>query len=58
VFCHLERGSVYRGKEFKAAFVAAFAKAGIEWPEGFRRCHDLRVTAITSDGSRVRIRSR
>jgi hypothetical protein len=49
VFCHPERGSVYRGEEFKAAFVAAFAKAGIEWPEGFRRCHDLRVTAITSD---------
>jgi hypothetical protein len=30
VFCHPERGSVYRGEEFKAAFVAACAKAGIE----------------------------
>jgi hypothetical protein len=27
----------------------AFAKAGLEWPKGFRRCRDLRVTAITAD---------
>ena len=44
-----ERGSVYRGEVFKAALVRAFARAGLEWPQGFRRCHDLRVTAITSD---------
>jgi hypothetical protein len=40
---------VYKGETFKGALEAAFAKAGIEWPKGFRRCHDLRVTAITSD---------
>lgn len=26
----------------------AFNRAGIEWPEGFRRCHDLRVTCATN----------
>ena len=27
-------------------------RAGIHWPEGFRRCHDLRVTARTNDAWR------
>jgi len=49
VFCHPERGLAYRGETFKAALEQAFATAGLEWPQGFRRCHDLRVTAITSD---------
>ena len=27
----------------------AFERAGLPWPEGLRPCHDLRVTAITTD---------
>jgi integrase len=49
VFCHPERGSRYSYESYKAALEAAAAKAGLELPEGFRPCHDLRVTAITSD---------
>src|SRR5262249_5897579 len=52
VFCHPERGSVYpmQGKHgFPPALRRAFKRAGIAWPEGFRRCHDLRVTCGTND---------
>jgi hypothetical protein len=41
--------SSYRAVVFAEALRAAFAKAGIEWPDGFRRCHDLRVTCGTND---------
>jgi len=49
VFCHLERGSVYRYETYKDALKQAFEAAGLEWPEHLRPCHDLRVTAITND---------
>jgi integrase len=50
VFCHPERGSAYRiAPTYKAAVRRAFDRAGLEWPERFRLCHDLRVTAITTD---------
>jgi integrase/recombinase XerD len=52
VFCHPELGSEYRmeGKYgYDDALRRAFKTAGIDWPEGFRRCHDLRVTCGTND---------
>ena len=49
VFCHEERGSVYRFETFSAALRAAYKRAGLEWPERMRACHDLRVTSITND---------
>jgi integrase len=50
VFCHPEIGSEYHiGSRYKPALQHAFAKAGLAWPEQFRCCHDLRVTAITTD---------
>jgi integrase len=49
VFCHAERGTVYRYEWHKAALEQAFAAAGLEWPERFRPCHDLRVTSITNE---------
>ena len=49
VFSHPENGSVYRYERFTAALRAAYARAGMEWPERFRPCHDLRVTSITND---------
>ena len=49
VFCHPEIGSEYHVTRYRPALQRAFKTAGIEWPEGFRPCHDLRVTAITTD---------
>jgi integrase len=49
VFCHAERGSIYRFETFSSARRAAYGRAGMEWPERFRPCHDLRVTSITND---------
>jgi integrase len=49
VFCHEARGSVYRFETFSAALRAAYKRAGLEWPERMRACHDLRVTSITND---------
>jgi integrase len=34
---------------FGESLKQAFKKAGLDYPEGFRRCHDLRVTAGTND---------
>jgi integrase len=53
VFCHPELGSRYRMDSptygYNAAVRRAFKTAGLEWPEGFRPCHDLRVTCATND---------
>ncbi len=49
VFCHRETGGRFRSDDFKLELQAAFERAGIDWPEGFRRCHDLRVTCATND---------
>ena len=49
VFVHPERGSVYHYKTFSTALRAAYGRAGLEWPERLRPCHDLRVTSITND---------
>lgn len=44
-----ETGGKYRGDEFAKALRRAFERASIEWPQGFRPCHDLRVTGATND---------
>jgi integrase len=49
VFCHPELGSRYRMDPFGEELRRAFKKAGLPFPAGFRRCHDLRVTAGTND---------
>ena len=49
VFSHPEKGSVYAFETFSTALEAANARAGMEWPEKMRPCHDLRVTSITND---------
>jgi integrase len=49
VFCNQETGSPYRYETFSDALRAAYATAGMVWPEGMRPFHDLRVTAITND---------
>jgi integrase len=49
VFCHPEAGTTYRGDTFGRALRRAFTTAGIPFPDGFRRCHDLRVTSGTND---------
>ena len=49
VFCHPERGSLYRYELFTKALRAAYKAAGMVWPEKLRPCHDLRVTALTND---------
>jgi integrase len=49
VFCHPERGTIYRPETFKEALTAALAAAGVEkQPRAF---HDLRHTAITNDAA-------
>ena len=40
---------MYRYEAFSAALRAGYGKAGLEWPDGLRPCHDLRVTSITND---------
>ena len=49
VFVHPERGSMYGYETFSGALRAAYAAAGLEYPEGMRPFHDLRVTSITND---------
>jgi integrase len=49
VFCHPGLGSRYLVRWFREALAGAFETAGLKWPEGFRPCHDLRVTAATND---------
>ena len=49
VFCHPERGTIYRADWFVEALRAALAAAGVEKrPRAF---HDLRHTAITNDAA-------
>jgi integrase len=49
VFCHPERGTVYRATTFQAALEKALAAAGIT--DKLRPFHDLRHTAITNDAA-------
>lgn len=49
VFCHPERGTVYRASTFTAALGAALTASGIT--EKVRPFHDLRHTAITNDAA-------
>jgi integrase len=49
VFCHPERGTIYRAETFKPALDAACAAAGV--PPVTRAFHDLRHTAITNDAA-------
>ena len=34
---------------YRDSLERAFGPAGLEWPEGFRPCHDLRVTGATNE---------
>ena len=49
MFVHPDRGSVYRYETFAEALKAAYTAAGMQFPEGMRVFHDLRVTSITND---------
>jgi integrase len=49
VFCHPKTGGPLDPADFRDALNAAFSRAGLEKPAGFRPFHDLRVTAITND---------
>ena len=49
VFCHPDRGTIYRYETYKDELERAFKRAGLEWPEGLKSCHDLCTTAITND---------
>jgi integrase len=49
VFCHPERGTVYRAETFRRALTAALRAAGVA--KAPRPFHDLRHTAITNDAA-------
>jgi hypothetical protein len=49
VFCHPERGTIYRSEPFAEAFRDALKMAGIT--DYMRPFHDLRHTAITNDAA-------
>ncbi|HEY1512318.1 MAG TPA: site-specific integrase, partial [Gaiellaceae bacterium] len=49
VFCHPERGTIYRAETFKEAFDAALTAAAVDKKP--RPFHDLRHTAITNDAA-------
>jgi integrase len=50
VFCHPELGCEYHiATKYRPALERASQRAGLPWPQGLRPCHDLRVTAITTD---------
>jgi integrase len=49
VFCHSTRGTIYRYEPFADALARAYAAAELDFPEGMRCMHDLRVTSITND---------
>jgi len=36
-------------EHYRDALERAFQRAGLAWPEGFRPCHDLRVTGATNE---------
>jgi hypothetical protein len=46
VFCHPERGTVYRAETFSEALTAALAAAGVE--ADLRAFHDLRHASLTN----------
>ena len=46
VFCHPDRGTIYRAETFEPLFRAALAEAGIE--EHVRAFHDLRHASLTN----------
>jgi integrase len=47
VFCHAERGSMYRAEWFREALRAALQASGVEVPAQFRCFHDLRHASLT-----------
>ena len=49
VFCHPERGTIYRAETFKEALTAALVAAKVE--KRPRPFHDLRHAAITNDAA-------
>jgi integrase len=49
VFCHSERGTIYRAERFREALEPALAAAGVEGH--VRPFHDLRHSAITHDAA-------
>ena len=49
MFCHPERGTVYRAERFRASLEPALAAVGIEGK--VRPFHDLRHSAITHDAA-------
>jgi integrase len=49
VFCHPERGTIYRAETFQDEFNAALKLAGIN--DRMRPFHDLRHTSITNDAA-------
>jgi integrase len=49
VFCHPERGTIYRAERFREALALALAAAGVEGH--VRAFHDLRHSAITHDAA-------
>jgi integrase len=49
VFCHPERGTIYRAETFKDVLTAALKAAGVD--AQVRALHDMRHTAITNDAA-------
>jgi len=49
VFCHPDRGTLYRPERWKQTFEPALRRAGI--PDYVRPFHDMRHTAITNDAA-------
>ncbi len=49
MFCHPERGTIYRAETFGEALTAALKAAGVA--KAPRPFHDLRHTAITNDAA-------
>lgn len=49
IFCHPDRGTIYRAETFKDALAVAMAAAEVEGK--VRAFHDLRHTAITHDAA-------
>ena len=47
MFCHPERGTVYRGETFQEALSAALTAADVDAP-GIRPFHDLRHASLTN----------
>jgi integrase len=49
VFAHPQRSYRFTYDHYRDSLERAFARAGLDWPEGFRPCHDLRVTGATNE---------